>query len=161
MLFYIIFWWITVILLNSIMDASDRGVYSKFAKQFLDKKPESKFRKLLWEWTNSDSWDNKYEIRSWMIKRFPTFTYSVNIYTWLAKDVLVIFLDLWHFAKAIMSAVNNLAYAILITICITESFKEIQMDSMTLFWIIWIALFLVGGTLFNIFYYTQRKIAKV
>ena len=69
--------------------------------------------------------------------------------TWLAKDVLVIFLDLWHFAKAIMMVCFEIPMSILISYTIT----------CIPVWGIAIILFLSGGLLFNFIYYRLRKIS--
>lgn len=134
---------ILAIFFNSIMDADTLDVFGQLSEKRYKSNP-TKFNKILWEWVDADSWENKYQVRDWLIsKHVPK-----SIATWLAKDVLVIFLDLWHFAKALMMVCFEIPIAIL----------TIQMVPFLPLWLWMLILFMSGGVIFNLFYYRFRKL---
>lgn len=135
---------VVIITCSAIMDASD------YIAQYCLKKGWTK----LYEWFNSDSWENKYHLQDWLIERCfqPWFA------AWVAKDVLIIFTDGWHFFKAVMFlcmeymvAVNSIEWTNKILVYINFPF------TLTLGWYV-LFLFLAAGQLFNIIYYKFRKL---
>jgi hypothetical protein len=140
-MYYLLF--ILAIFCNAVMDADALDAFGRWAEKRYNANP-TKFNKILWDWVDVSGWENKYKIQDWLIKH----DYQPWVAKWLAQDVLVIFLDLWHFAKAIMMICFEIPLAILIASQIT----------IIPVWLILTILFLGGGVLFNFFYYRLRKI---
>ena len=131
-------------LLSAIMDVCSLDVFGQWAQKKYEQKP-TKFRKLFWDWVKADSWQNKHKIAdllySWGVPR--------SIANFLGKDVLVIFSDLWHFAKALMMAIVQFMVAQLTAQTLNFDISD---------WLLTLILFILGGSLFNFFYYNLRKI---
>lgn len=135
---------VLIMLLSSIMDVCSLNIFGKWAQKKYEQKP-TKFRKLFWDWVKADSWQNKHKVAdlifSWGIPR--------SISNVIGKDVLVIFSDLWHFAKALMMVIIDFMVAKLTV----ETFNfDISV------WLLTIVLFVLSGSVFNFFYYNLRKI---
>lgn len=125
---------------SAVMDTTDR-----FAEYFRRKEISTE-KKIYWflrEWCDSEKWRNKYEVKDFLIKS----GIPVVISTYLAKDVLVIFVDMWHFAKAMMI----LCFIIPISGNISESLGVNQILVLS-------GMFTMTGTVFNFFYYRFAKI---
>jgi hypothetical protein len=147
---------------SAVMDADALDAFGKWAEKKYNEAPLNKKDKwkIIWQWVDADSWENKYDVRDLMNAKLPKFSFkkitSSGIYTWLAKDVLVIFLDLWHFAKAIMMGCMEYPIAILALPSINALLVPLGFQ-MSL-WHLLTIFFLLGGVVFNIFYYKLRKI---
>lgn len=129
--------------LNSIMDVTTLNVFGQLAEKRYNSNP-TKFNKILWDWSKSDSWENKYKIINWLeSKGIPK-----SIATWLGKDVLVIFSDLWHFVKSLMLV----CFEVPIVVLTSHLVPFIPV------WLWAIVLFIVGGVIFNFFYYRFRRL---
>ena len=141
------------IFFNSIMDADSIDVFGKWAEKRYTSNP-TRFNFILWHWVDVDSWENKYMVREWMIIHGfqPWFA------TWMAKDVLVVFLDLWHFAKALMMLCFSYPIAMLSLSTINDLLVLIDIPTLTTFWW-WVTLFFIDGIIFNFFYYNWRKLS--
>lgn len=133
-----------IMLLSAIMDVCSLDVFGQWAQKKYEQNP-TKLRKLFWDWTKADSWQNKYKIAdlfySWGVPR--------SISNFIGKDVLVIFSDLWHFAKALMMAIVQFMVAQL-------TVQTLSFDISV--WLLTLILFILGGSVFNFFYYNLRKI---
>lgn len=135
---------VVIVTFSAIMDASDYIAKYCLRKGWMN----------LYDWFNSDSWENKYELRTWLIK----IGVPESIATWLAKDVLVVFTDGWHFSKAVMFACMEYMVARLSISDVNEFLVFIDFPfTFTIGWYTFF-LFLVGGQLFNIIYYKLRKL---
>lgn len=120
---------------NAVMDA-DQYIAGYF---------NLKGYKKLYAWSNSMSWENKYFLKEWLQgKGVPE-----KIASWLAKDVLVIFTDMWHFCKAVMM----ICFLIPIRDVTFSLWGEYLNPTLALF-----VLFSLFGVLFNKFYYSLRKL---
>jgi hypothetical protein len=150
---------------SAVMDADALDAFDARVKARYERKP-TKFNKALVEWVDSSGWENKWHIRDWMVKHLPEFRIglgkftlvtSYSIYSWLAADVLVVFLDLWHFAKAIMMGCMEYMVAVLSIAFINETlvYLDFPIKSTSVGWLTFI-LFLAGGMIFNFFYYKLR-----
>lgn len=135
---------VIIMLLSAIMYVCSLDVFGQWAQKKYEQKP-TEFRKLFWDWVKADSWQNKYKIAdlfySWGVPR--------SIANFIGKDVLVIFSDLWHFAKALMMAIVQFMVA---QLTVQTLNFEISV------WLLTLILFILGGSLFNFFYYNLRKI---
>ena len=141
---------VQIMFCSAIMDADSLDVFGQWGEKFYNKKP-SKFRKILWQWLDSNSWENKYKIADRLIK----IGVPKGLATYLTKDVFVIFFDLWHFSKAILMALVEYMVAELSIDFVNGLLPDSIQISVGLLTFI---LFLVGGSLFNFFYYNLRKI---
>jgi len=134
---------VLAIFFNALMDVDTLGVFGNITKKRYYSNP-SLFNWILMKWTYGETWKNKYLISSWLInKGIPE-----SIANWLAKDVLVIFSDFWHFVKALMM----LCFETPIAVLISPMFPFIPI------WVLVLILFIIGGILFNTLYYTFRKL---
>jgi len=96
----------------------------------------------LYLWCDSTSWENKYECQKWLLEKGfqPWFA------KWMAQDVLVIFLDMWHAAKACMF------------LCIEAIFlSKLGLSPLEFAWCL-LLTFVIVGTIFNICYYNIIKL---
>lgn len=135
---------IIIVSCSAIMDASDYIAQYCLKRGWMN----------LYEWFNSDSWENKYKLQDWLIEKGfqPWFA------AWVSKDVLVIFTDGWHFSKAVMFACMEYMVARLSISDVNEFLVFIDFPfTFTIGWYTFF-LFLVGGQLFNIIYYKLRKL---
>ncbi len=134
---------VVIVTCSAIMDASDYIAKYCLRKGWMN----------LYDWFNSDSWENKYDLRTWLIK----IGIPEGIATWLAKDVLVIFTDSFHLCKAIMFVCMELMVAILSINFVNSVLVNINFPFIfTVGWYTFF-LFLSAGQLFNTIYYGIRK----
>lgn len=111
--------------------------------------------KKLAEWTDSDSWENKWHLRDWLVEKgLPKW-----LADWLAADVLVVFTDGWHFFKAVMMANIQYMVAVLSVAWVNSALVTINfpITHISIGWLTFV-LFLVGGQIFNFFFYQLRKL---
>jgi hypothetical protein len=127
------------------MDTTD------YIANFLKRKGYQK----LFEWFNSNSWENKWRLAEWLEK----IGLSKSLSKWLAADVLVIFTDGWHFFKAIMMALIQYLVVVLsigdvnsFLIFIDFPITDISVEVLAF------VLFLVGGQIFNLIFYSFRRL---
>lgn len=131
---------ILAMLFSAIMDTTDR--FSEYFKR-KEISTNKKIYKFLREWCDSESWRNKYKIKDHLIRiGIPEL-----ISSYLSKDVFVVFLDMWHFSKAMMI----LCFLIPISGKISSSIEVNQI-------LILVGMFTMTGTVFNFFYYRFEKI---
>ena len=134
---------ILAILLNAIMDADSLDAFDRLFKKRYEKNP-TKLNWILYEWVQGETWQNKYDMLTWMVNKGLPY----KLANWLAKDVFVVFSDLWHFAKAIMMVCFEIPIAVLLS----------PMVPFIPLWLLLLSIFLIGGVIFNLFYYNLRKI---
>jgi hypothetical protein len=162
---------VVIMFCSGVMDADALDAFDARVKARYERKP-TKFNAILVEWVDSSGWENKWHIRDWMVKHLPEFNFRIGnerigritllnsyaIYSWLAADVLVVFLDLWHFAKAIMMGCMEYTIAVLSIAQVNEFLvlANFPITNVSIGWFTLI-LFLAGGMLFNFFYYRLRK----
>ena len=135
---------VLIMFCSAVMDVCSLNIFGQWIEKKYKQKP-TKLRKILWKWVESDSWENKYKLAD----KLESLGLPKKIATWLAKDVLVIFVDLWHFSKALMMAMVEFMVA------------KLMVESMNLdmsVWLVTMLLFFIGGSTFNFFYYNLRKI---
>lgn len=135
---------VVIITCSAIMDASD----------YIAKYCLKRGWMYLYDWFNSDSWENKYDLRIWLIK----IGIPESIATWLAKDVLVVFTDGWHFFKAVMFACMEYMVAVFSIAAVNEFLVFIDFPFTFTLGLYTLFLFLAAGQLFNIIYYHLRKL---
>lgn len=141
---------VLIMFCSAVMDADALDVFGQWGEKFYNKKP-TKFRKVLWEWLDSSAWENKYKVADKLV----SLGVPKSLATYLAKDVFVIFFDLWHFSKAILMALVEYMVADLSIgwmNSLLSGYIQLSVGILTFI------LFLIGGSLFNFFYYKLRKI---
>lgn len=144
---------IIAIFCSAVMDADALDVFGKIAEKRFKENP-TRFNKILWEWVDADSWENKYKFKEFLI----SIGIPKSISTWLAKDVFVIFLDLWHFAKAIMMICFEIPISILSLPFINSILENLGLGIHLDIIPYCLFLFTLGGVLFNLIYYKLRKL---
>lgn len=124
-----------ITLMSAMMDA-DYGIANYCKKKGWMK---------LYEFWDSDSWENKYNLQEWFLKHGfqPWFA------RFMAMDVLVIFCDGWHLCKAIMFGIIEAFVAVN-----TIDLLPIQVPVI----LYWCFLFIITGSVFNFLYYKLRKL---
>ena len=127
------------------MDA-EKGIYNFFVR---------KGWKHLAFWCDSDSWENKYQMKEWMMK----IGVPEGLAKYLSMDVFVIFTDMWHCAKAIMMVCTQYFVAILAIGFVNNGlvYVNFPITNINVAWLTFI-LFLLSGMTFNWFYYKMRKL---
>jgi len=142
MIYFIIL--LAIILFNSIMDATAINVFGRLAQVRVLKNPNL-FNKILWKWVKGDSSGNKYLVRDWLREK----GFTPKLADFIAKDLLVIFLDLWHFSKAcmmfcVMYLVGELTFYLVQ--------EQINFPGYVLI------LFILNGIVFNFVYYKFQQL---
>ena len=132
------------IICSAIMD--NISSYNTFIVFFKEKYLQTKnpIYQNLDFWFTRDSSNNKYQLKEWLEKyHIPT-----KLSTFLAKDVLVIFTDAWHFFKSLGIAAIIYPYVIYISLLLNLNF-----------YICYLLLFKLIGIVFNFFFYSFKKLA--
>lgn len=97
-------------------------------------------------WLSKYSYQNKYQLRDWLVqKKVP-----VKIASWIAKDILVIFSDAWHFFKFL--SIIFLLHPVVLQV---SALIDIN------FYLCYIILFMISGIIFNFFFYTIKRITRL
>ena len=97
-------------------------------------------------WFRDEGWENKYQLKEWLIK---VLNISSKIANKLAADVFVIITDAWHFFKFIGTYFILLPSTAKILISFNLSIN---------LWVANIAIAIIQGTLFNILFYSLSKL---
>jgi hypothetical protein len=133
------------ILCSAIMD--NISSYNSFEKYFIVKEAQTKksIYGHLSFWFSTHAWKNKYAMKEWMM----SLGISKKISTWLAKDVLVVFTDAWHFFKAIG------------ILAIVEPYVSLFSEQYQINYLItYILVFILSGQLFNVLFYSFKKLGE-
>lgn len=131
------------LLCSAIMD--NISSYNTFAVYLSYKytQTKNKIYNQLAFWFNKYSYQNKYQLRDWLIQK--------NVPNWLstllAKDILVIFTDAWHFFKSL--GIIFLLYPIVLQVAALININ---------FYLCYIMLFMISGFIFNFFFYTIKRL---
>jgi hypothetical protein len=112
------------------------AAYDTFSKYF-----KKKGYNNLSFWFKKDSWENKYQLKKWLMKCGMT-DYVATI---LAKDVFVVLTDAWHFFKAVGIAIILQPYV--------KIFAEYLQPYGINYLITYIITIILSGSVFNFLFY--------
>jgi len=132
------------IICSAIMDnISSYNTFSAFFKEKYLQTKNTIYQHLDF-WFTRDSSNNKYQLKELLEKyHIPT-----KLATFLAKDVLVIFTDAWHFFKSLGISAIIYPYVTYISLLLNLNF-----------YICYLLLFKLIGIVFNFFFYSFKKLA--
>lgn len=132
----------------AVMDniSSYNTFWNYFTRLYL--KTGNKIYNHLAFWFDNDSWQNKYQLKEYLI----SCDIPAPIANWLAKDILVVITDAWHFFKAVGIIAILQPYV--------GEFSEVLKLYRINYFFTYVITFALSGALFNYLFYSFSKLDK-